>query len=1803
MRQNKKRGSALLFCISSHPSAVASLHMASLTSYLFVLVILFAAVLAQDNVLVNSTEGGAPTIVRTFKGAPPVPAFNQNWYTFYAIFDAHDNYLRPPFYWGNTFTITGISLQNDTLGVPAKRLNPFHHFAIENQTIAMEGQEYLIRPRAFINVDQNSPADKRWAAENPWNAREPASSPFTITPQYASFRVANSSGESAVAFFEDDLFASKASFEVWASNPSAMPWVSPGSTWFNVSDDSTWDEFWAPAGTVQIEWLVACRWIENGTDCAPAPTDYCALVEYDLCWARTFAPSFVTIDDETGVTSYVEGNNDDFARDGSWSVWVAMRPLILLDPTNEQWTYSDILDFDYDTLVVDVPTNVPTRAFTVSLPLNDRQADPTSEAQIEIVPSGFSSNQWLQRFMPGKDGTGGVLEISVRAVVAHNSNTHYSAEVDYVLMDPPMLRISRDQPVASFRFLGANSAPNITHYHLFFRVNEVDSDPSTVAQANDTTLLGDVGGQWPQGAYLLPDMVLFPVAVEVQLENFPFNAANDAGIISVPITLSSQINCAAPGPGTVVTISHSPASLGVDWIRLPFNVTPGNALEFWTCPTASTDGKRQLLPSQIDHLLGFEFSGNMSVLVFYTSTMATPYYGVGFQFFTPVTSNEAVLAPDAISLPQNSSFTFDIVRNNVQVEVTAGSLSSNLIGGPYTNDSFYISFTWTPPTYNGFMITISGQFTVFDGVNTTNNGTTANYAVGRDMTGFLAGPMRVPVTPTNIRENNEISFENIYSIGFTALGDNSVEHLMYQLPNPVVFVTVQRHRFTMVNQPATDYSANVGDVQAIRVVATGQRTEPICIGPAFVGAIGLDTTAWVSLGSVYGHLIYEAVVHTPGVQPPNAVVLTAAAPIGCFTARFDTNYQGVAGAEQLSERPITIIAGPGGSQYTENVQITEMPVFELYFPKVTVEFQRWAIYDDDGQDYPGYAAGETVFVFVSVELSPPTSFSYNLSLAGATFTPVSADAGTFTADGPLQHLWSVTFFVTAVSEMSSDDHSYAFAQRAWRSKMSVVLHGSDAILYRYPLTQELVVYAREISSNLNYELTLPIGLPVFAGRFTLRHPVLQGIRVVPRMRSYGASAGPGVAFIPPQFDFVPGGVNTIEFQVVGLQLGEHEWSFTIQGPDWPHFEFDLTPSPGVSHQTVNVVQRPAPQLAGWLSPDLVAGITNILGVHFPFPALAGEEVTLTLSPDTEVVLSQDTFDGHIVDTALTAEFVPVTFVSIDGRNVGMRMSLSGADAWKYEALTPIDSALAKPQGFRFIAPDYDNGLIIGVRYTAVIQLEYERSPTSQVDVTVGHEGFMFYLPGATTGAPFIAITFGANGDGAWEKPIEFVCVRADYAAYNIDGDNDELLSYTLIPVQTTRPPNLAYVSNGNGQFSVISREIRINGRDFNQDGVLNNVDSDSTRPQLFMANRPSAIYTMYLTSPPETALTVTLSHPNIQFNDGDANVVCAFGPGQQTSTFSFTPIGPYATVASEWNFALAGADAPFYQTAALRAALQNMQVVPELGFSPIPSMYTDETVTGLHVWLVGSFENGFQYDQFTEFTLHIEPEFLDNVIIEPSVLHFTRQSIASNRLSQTFSVKHQYASKGSAFNTRSSYALKWRLKFAGQQFDESFDTFVPADAQQVLLKRYQVLQSFPDVLNFGWQSASINISRAPHASISLTPNPPLLDGDITLGKYGGSHVAGGLIVFDPAVVIFSPGQQVAHFRMKAIPGSDQSAVYYRVQWRMAGRPEDLTNYIDYVAPRTDYGESHFSSWHIAAGGALTASVAAVCMLALALLSL
>jgi len=404
--------------------------------------------------------------------------------------------------------------------------------------------------------------------------------------------------------------------------------------------------------------------------------------------------------------------------------------------------------------------------------------------------------------------------------------------------------------------------------------------------------------------------------------------------------------------------------------------------------------------------------------------------------------------------------------------------------------------------------------------------------------------------------------------------------------------------------------------------------------------------------------------------------------------------------------------------------------------------------------------------------------------------------------------------------------------------------------------------------------------------------------------------------------------------------------------------------------------------------------------------------------------------------------------------------------------------------------------------------------------------------------------------------------------------------------------------------------ITVRRRSFHMDtyqGVNNVWIQDDSKT--FVVGQISPVYVMTVNAAPITSVSITLSHPKVVFSP--ATLTFNAGTLGVPFQFTFTGLQNTDTLVRQLNIAVSGADAAIYDYSPIFSGFQNLRVIPALSFSPIPSIYTDGKAEGLWVALTGALGSGqfpAGYTSDDEFTLHISSAAAvkAGVYFEPDTLVFSGNALLAGA-TQYYKIVHTNPRVFTAANAARQYALTWQIKYTGLRTAPTSElvdisAWVPQDVQEVMLARYQINFNWPGILSFDWQQARVNISRIPVAHLTLTPRQPVLDGSF---KDFGAHTPGGRVIFEPAVITFSPGQQVANFWVKAEPGQDPSAIYYRVDWAISGHIDDTVNILEWVFPTTNgnngaSGDPGFSTFHIGSGALTTASFLLMAVVAIVL---
>jgi len=474
------------------------------------------------------------------------------------------------------------------------------------------------------------------------------------------------------------------------------------------------------------------------------------------------------------------------------------------------------------------------------------------------------------------------------------------------------------------------------------------------------------------------------------------------------------------------------------------------------------------------------------------------------------------------------------------------------------------------------------------------------------------------------------------------------------------------------------------------------------------------------------------------------------------------------------------------------------------------------------------------------------------------------------------------------------------------------------------------------------------------------------------------------------------------------------------------------------------------------------------------------------------------------------------------------------------------------------------------------------------------------LPGTTnTGAPNngIQVNFGLSGADAllYAAPAaaNLYVVRRNFL-WDVNGAN----------------PAAALQSGAAGPAAATPQMSNIRSTSFNNH---------------FVVNVRSQVFSIVVTTAPTVAVTLTLAHPAIQFTPA----TLTWGPNDVSKTFTFVPrsIPPAGDIAQQFEIIVGGAEAQYYDYTNVWQVLRNIVILPALSFSNIPVTYIDQTATGMTVQIADP-SPSFPYGADRAFSLHIFSPAPNGIYVEPSALSFS----PSSSMSQGYTIAHVYPNVvDNAINTNlgafglaagvlsgtDSYPIGWGIKFVGtNNIIAITNSIVPTEVQRVVVARYQIVPSFPQVLAFTWQPASFNLSRAPTAHLTLVPHQPVRDGAnnefqrATLGGGAavgtkvtyGAGLAAGKIVTEPPAIVFDPGQTVAVFQVRAIFGAPNQ--YYRLDWQLSGNRDDRVCYVESgdSSPSLD-GPYTFSTYHQASAFAVSASLVAfvACFLIAAML--
>ncbi len=133
---------------------------------------------------------------------------------------------------------------------------------------------------------------------------------------------------------------------------------------------------------------------------------------------------------------------------------------------------------------------------------------------------------------------------------------------------------------------------------------------------------------------------------------------------------------------------------------------------------------------------------------------------------------------------------------------------------------------------------------------------------------------------------------------------------------------------------------------------------------------------------------------------------------------------------------------------------------------------------------------------------------------------------------------------------------------------------------------------------------------------------------------------------------------------------------------------------------------------------------------------------------------------------------------------------------------------------------------------------------------------------------------------------------------------------------------------------------------------------------------------------------------------------------------------------------------------------------------------------------------------------------------------------------------------------------------------------VPLHASRVTVLRYGIVPDYPFTLGYRACKASMNLTRAPLGTLTITPHSPIDkvadDGEQT----DGNKDPAGRVIFTPPVLVFPPGVMTAEFTVRIDRRIDDLALYYRIDYEIDGTADDVESYLPFKA-----------TWHVGAAAA------------------
>jgi hypothetical protein len=921
--------------------------------------------------------------------------------------------------------------------------------------------------------------------------------------------------------------------------------------------------------------------------------------------------------------------------------------------------------------------------------------------------------------------------------------------------------------------------------------------------------------------------------------------------------------------------------------------------------------------------------------------------------------------------------------------------------------------------------------------------------------------------------------------------------------------------------------------------------------------------------------------------------------------------------------------------------------------------------------------------------APGLTFTAITSSCTSSSASCSFSAGAAGSQTQQTHYWNVTAAISGANAIipgwSNINGAGADADN-FKTGVNMEVSGADSALYALPALIPVNIRVRRVFIDGWASPTVAIG-GSFTFNIRVGEPVLRQLIVTPTVANGNSGAltfaPASFTFVPggPSVQQFRCTGNLLS----GFNAGTVKpWMvrFILSGQDQQLFWITTQPT-GVNSITdldnfVTVYHRPAPTIQSLDNLQGASGQPLYTGVLYgPFrasvatPLQAGESLNIIWNTNDWVFYQNGAQVSQLTFTP-TETFELFSARPLNSGQTRIFFSLSGSDAWKYASPLQYNQntgTLSDRVGYPNDAPDglvggsitaplgrhtyvvsqrpvtvtfqaetftntqvnpfpTANTVVIGTRHYGQVLINY---PTAGLIVTpsvrsstavVVFEPASWTLDAVTNGTvlPFsytvtsISQFISAPANPAAQQPLTVQTpTNAIDIAFSLTGAESALHATPAVAQLYVVRRNFIWDVQGssgaaNYQFKTISNFVGTTGL---------------TPNSHFVVGRRSQVFSISVTTPPVTGVTLRLAHPALTFTPA----LLTWNANDVVKTFTFVPntIPPAGDLVQQFEVIVGGADAQYYDYNNLFVPLTNIQILPNLAFSPIPVTYIDQDVVGTSVQLVDGLATGaFPYADDRAFSLHLYSPNPAGISFEPSALSFSR----SGSMSQNYVIHHVYPNQvdfaidkahpmsehwGTSPGT-DSYPIGWSIKFVGtNKFIPITQTIVPQDAQRVVVARYQIVPSFPKTLGFAWQPASFNLTRAPLAHLTLVPHQPDRDGanamftkftaapaaNIANAHYGSATFATGKIVTDPPAIVFNPGQTVATFQVMAI-GNQVSSSYYRLDWQLSGHRDDRVCYVESGdSSPAQNGPYTFSTYH--AAGASTLSTLVLLIVAFVLL--